>query len=302
MQALFHHDVVVAVLGSGSKGNCTYVGDGRHGVLIDCGISRRQVVRRLEAVGLPDAPIDGVLITHEHTDHVGAAGVLSRWLTRRTGRHVPFFMTRGTERFLYERVRPERVERIRSGMSFSVGPLVVEPYTVPHDTSDPVAYVVAVGPVRVGVLTDLGRVTRLVEQKVSSLDVAVVEFNHDVEMLIEGSYPWHLKQRIRGRHGHLSNDEASDLLATATSRGRLREVVLAHLSDENNSEERALLAAHRGLRRAGRKVKVHVARQKEPVGPYRVQAPVEAPGKRPRAPRRERSRSPVIGQLGLFGG
>lgn len=296
MSALFHHDIVVATLGSGSRGNCTYVGDGRHGVLVDCGISTRQIYKRLAASGLEGAPIDAVLITHEHSDHVGAARIFDKKTHKRTGRRLPFYMTRATHQGVKPQCMPQRVETIVAGRSFSVGPFAVEPYTVPHDTPDPVAYVVDLGPMRVGVLSDLGHVTRLVQRKLASVDLAVLEFNHDLEMLLEGAYPWHLKQRIRSRHGHLSNAQAEDLLADVARHGRLREVVLAHLSEENNSEERAFAAASRALHRAGRSdVQVQVARQDEPIDPLRHEAPMSAPPGAanrladPRVPRRARA-------------
>ena len=261
MSALFHQNVVVAVLGSGSRGNCTYVGDGRSGVLIDCGLSTRQVMVRLETLGLADAPIDAVLITHEHADHVGAAAILDRALQKRSGAAVPFFMTPGTAESLHPKVVPSRIEKIASGAPFRLGSVRVEPVSIPHDTLDPVAYCVELGPTRVGVITDLGRSTRLVEQKLASLDIAVLEFNHDVQLLLDGSYPWALKQRIRGPHGHLSNDQAAELLTRGAS-SRLSHVVLAHLSDENNRPDHALRAADRALMQAGRReVTVHLGRQ-----------------------------------------
>lgn len=281
MQVLFHHDVVVAVLGSGSRGNCTYVGDGRQGVLIDCGLSTRQVFKRMEAVGLGGAPLDAVLVTHEHSDHVGAAGVLSRRLRKDSGQNVPFYMSRGTRWGLHPSCVPERLERAVAGRAFKVGRWTVEPYTVPHDTVDPLAYVVDMGPVRVGVLTDLGCATRLVARKLASMDIAVLEFNHDVEMLIEGSYPWSVKQRIRSRHGHLSNEQSEDLLARSASDGRLRHVILAHLSGENNSAEHAYTAADRGAHRAGKRLEIRVAEQDDPIEPVRDRMPVPARPSRP---------------------
>lgn len=302
MSVLFHHDLVVAVLGSGSRGNATYIGDGRHGLLVDCGLSTRQVRKRLAAIGLDGAPIDAVLITHEHADHVGAAAVLSRSVREETGRSIPFFMSPGTRRGLHPKTVPERVEYVRAGMGFRLGQWHVEPYTVPHDTADPIAYVVDLGPLRVGVVTDLGHATRLVHSKLASCDVAVVEFNHDEEMLLEGGYPWHLKQRIRGRHGHLSNVQAEDLLADAVSGGRLKDVVLAHLSDENNTPEKAWTAASRAVHRAGRKdVRLRIGRQDTPLEPTRRTVALEAGPSvpRPRAPRRVHE--PAVGQQSLFG-
>jgi phosphoribosyl 1,2-cyclic phosphodiesterase len=286
MPTLFHHDVAVAVLGSGSRGNCVYVGDGRRGVLVDCGLSARQVFERLDAVGLADAPIDAVLVTHEHADHVGAAAVLDRALSRREGRPVPYYMTAGTERGLHERCRPSRVERVRAGQPVRFGGFTLEPYTIPHDTSDPVAWTIEIGSVRVGVLTDLGSTNPLVTRQFASLDVAVLEFNHDVRMLMEGAYPWPLKQRVRGRHGHLSNDQAADLVAEGAASGRLAHLVLAHLSEENNTPELAYRAAEEALWRAGRRdVGIEVGRQREALPTHQIRAPLELP-----APSRARLR------------
>ncbi len=239
---LFHQDVIVATLASGSKGNSTYIGDHRRGVLVDCGLSTKQILARMEQLGLGDARIDAVLLTHEHNDHVGACRVLDDRLLQRQGQRVPFHMTAGTDMGLSKRVRPTERVRVASGVPFQVGAFTIEPFTVPHDTRDPVAYAVQLGDLRCGVITDLGRSTRLVERMVSQLDICVLEFNHDHEMLMDGPYPWHLKQRVRGQHGHLSNDQAAALLRQGAS-AKLRHLVLAHLSDDNNEPDVAREAA-----------------------------------------------------------
>jgi phosphoribosyl 1,2-cyclic phosphodiesterase len=300
---LFHHDLVVATLGSGSRGNCTYVGDTRSGVLVDCGVSTRQVLQRLDAIGLGSARIDAVLVTHEHADHVGAARILDDKLFALRGARVPFFMSRGTRGALDERCVPQRVEIVQSGKAFRAGFFAVEPYTVPHDTRDPLAFLMSGHGVTAGVLTDLGRATKLVQQQVARMDVAVVEFNHDVQMLLDGSYPWSLKQRVRGPHGHLSNAQAAELVATAGI--RLQHLLLAHLSDENNHPDVAREAAVAALTRAGlRRVEVSVASQIEPVGPVTTRAQVRignaAPVRPSRAPSRPRVPSRAH-QLALFG-
>lgn len=288
MSLLFHRDAVVASLSSGSRGNCTYIGDHRSGVLVDCGLSTRQVLERLRALGHGDVRIDAVLVTHEHFDHVGAARVLSDRLHRRQGRHVPFYMTRGTRRGVPDTRAPTRVELIAPGQSIRVGGVEVHPYTIPHDTSDPVAYTVRVGDVSVGVITDLGRSTRLVEREVAQLDVAVLEFNHDVQMLMDGPYPWRLKQRVRGAHGHLSNEQAAELLRRAAP-PKLAQLLLAHLSEENNTPEAARAAAVRALSDIGSGAGVHVAEQRHPHG---VRVRPTAPAPRRRAPRRRRAPLP----------
>ncbi len=246
MLPLFRRDLTLAVLASGSSGNCTYVGDGRTGLLIDCGISTRRIHRALERQGLADAPIDAVCITHEHSDHIGAARILSDRLKRRFGRVVPFYMTRGTHEGAHAKVLPERVELCQAGESFRVGGFAVHPFPVPHDVLDPVAYRVQAGAMSVAVITDLGRPTALVARQLRQCDAAVLEFNHDAELLLSGPYPWHLKQRIRSNHGHLSNRQASRLLQDGLS-DRLRHLVLAHLSDENNRPALAAAAARRSL-------------------------------------------------------
>lgn len=286
MSALFHQDLVVAVLGSGSSGNSTYIGDGRHGVLIDCGLSTKQVASRLGTLGLAGtgplgAPVDAVLITHEHSDHVGAAAVLDRRLAT-DEQQVPFYMTPGTRSRLNRKCTPGRIEHVTPGTPFRVGSLTIEPILIPHDTPEPVAYVVATGTTRIGVITDLGRSTRLVEAMLASLDVAIVEFNHDVEMLMDGAYPWQLKQRIRSNFGHLSNDQACGLLATGAS-SRLKHLILGHLSEENNRPEKAAIAAAEGLYDAKlSRVKVHIA---SPTEPHRIDLPVSVPALPPRVTR-----------------
>ncbi len=304
---LFHHDVVVATLASGSKGNCTYIGDERRGVLVDCGLSTKQIMMRMEQLGLGDARIEAVLLTHEHSDHVGASRVLDDRLFRRQGERVPFHCTAGTGMGLPKRVQPATRVRVTSGVPFEVGAFTIEPFTVPHDTRDPVAYAVQLGDLRCGVITDLGRSTRLVERMVSQMDVCVLEFNHDLEMLMDGPYPWRLKQRVRGHHGHLSNDQAAALLRQGGS-AKLRHLVLAHLSDDNNEPDVAQKAAEQALHESGlTRCTVHVAQQREPVGPLKVSAPLplREPTQVARTRPRRRTASPVDAeprlQQALFG-
>ncbi|HHO50670.1 MAG TPA: MBL fold metallo-hydrolase [Deltaproteobacteria bacterium] len=306
MDLLFHRDVVVANLASGSRGNCTYVGSPTQGVLIDCGLSTKQVLQRLDQIGLGKVRINGVMITHEHTDHVASARILSDRLRKRQGKPVPFHMTRGTASNLNPRCAPADVVPIAAGISFTLGALKIDPFRLPHDVADPVGYLISLHDVNVGVITDLGRTTRLVEQQLSRCDVAVLEFNHDEQMLMDGPYPWALKQRVRSAHGHLSNDE-SEALVAASATPRLKHLILAHLSEENNRPELALAAAARGLHRAGlRRVEVCVASQRQPMGPVEVRAPTEPskPPRRARPPARPHTQPPAPrpreAQLPLF--
>lgn len=291
---LFHQDAVVATLASGSKGNCTYIGDHRQGVLVDCGLSTRRILERMEQLGLSEARIEAVLLTHEHNDHVGAARVLDDRLSKIQGERVPFYLTSGTDLGLPRVCRPERRVHIRPDESFRVGRFTVEPFTVPHDTRDPVAYSVQLGDLRCGVITDLGRSTRLVERMLSQLDICVLEFNHDEEMLMDGPYPWKLKQRVKGPHGHLSNRQAAELVRVGAS-AKLRHLVLAHLSEDNNLPERARESAEAALHGAGlNRVEVHVAAQRTPGGPFRVQAPLPMRETPPRARPARRSQAEEV--------
>ena len=270
---MFRRDLTVVVLGSGSKGNSAWVGDRTAGVLIDCGLSTLQVMKRLAAVGMEHAPIDGVLVTHEHADHIGGARVLCDRLRKRSGRPIPFYMTTGTLRGSNPKSRPDAVEEIVPGEGFHIRHLSIDPFSVPHDVRDPVAFRVGVDGTWAGVVTDLGRPTALVRRKLASLSVAVLEFNHDRERLRDGPYPWHLKQRIRSAHGHLANDEAASMLQDALQGGTpLQHIVLAHLSAENNTPDLArrscveVLAAHELEDRVG----VSVAEQARPLPPITV--------------------------------
>lgn len=276
MALLFHDGLVVVTVASGSKGNCTYVGDGQRGVLVDCGVSTKQILGRLEAVGLGDAPIDAVLVTHEHTDHVGAAAVLDRKLEKRDGRIVPYYMTEATHRALRPSLRPREIVHVTPGTRLPWSGWTLEAHSVPHDVDEPVAWAVEAHGVRAGVITDLGHPTRLVARLLASLDVAVVEFNHDLQLLHDGPYPWPLKQRIRSRHGHLSNPDAARLVRHATT-PRLRHLILGHLSETNNTPDHAMESALAALRDGGHgHVDVHLGRQDRACDPLRVGAPVHA--------------------------
>jgi phosphoribosyl 1,2-cyclic phosphodiesterase len=183
-------------------------------------------------------------------------------------------MTAGTACNLPDGMVPEAIEEVGLEDVLRVGPFEARPVPVPHDTADPVAWHLVLDGLQVGVVTDLGRPTTLVADLLSRLDVAVLEFNHDLDLLLEGRYPWPLKQRIRGSHGHLSNEQASSLLETALG-PRLRHVVLAHLSEENNRPARALAAARSALRNRGaeERVEVRVASRWEPTPPIHLESP-----------------------------
>jgi phosphoribosyl 1,2-cyclic phosphodiesterase len=307
MNPLFHQEVVVVPLGSGSRGNATYIGDEKHGVLVDCGLSTRQILRRMAAAGLADAPLDAVLITHEHSDHVGSCAILDRKTRSQRERPLPFYMTPGTADGLNAKVRPSVVQVFNPGATLRIGSLTVETMSIAHDTRDPVCFTVAAGTTRVGVVTDLGSSSRLLAQQISTLDVLVLEFNHDVEMLMEGDYPWRLKQRIRSQHGHLSNEQAAYLLTQATAHSRrLKHLYLAHLSEENNSPAKALYSCDEALASIDRHdIKVQVCEQERPAVPVRIRTPLSydkvSPSRaKPRITKIERGVPVESGQVSLF--
>jgi phosphoribosyl 1,2-cyclic phosphodiesterase len=227
----------------------------------------------MASVGLEDAPIDAVLITHEHSDHVGSARILHNKLKKKTGRSIPFYMTQGTLDGANEKCHPGNVQIINAGEPFTHGPFRIEAFSIPHDVRDPVAYRVERGPVAAAVLTDLGRPTALVAEKIRDVDLLVLETNHDEQMLINGPYPWELKQRIRSNHGHLSNRQSARLLTMALT-PRLKHIVLAHLSDENNTPELAEQAIRQVI--GNRPISITVGRQLTAMGPYTVRAPINS--------------------------
>jgi len=224
-----------ASIGSGSKGNCLVVEAGRTRVLLDCGLSPRETERRLARLGLAPADLDGILITHEHDDHAGQAYPFA------AQHKLPVWLTYGTQLALTEASKPPgevATHTIDGRSAFAVDGLEVRPFTVPHDAREPVQFVLSDGAFRLGVLTDIGASTTHVEATLSGCDALVLETNYDADMLRGGAYPTWLKQRIAGPFGHLSNSEAGRLLA-ALERSKLKHVIAAHLSQQNNRPELA---------------------------------------------------------------
>jgi phosphoribosyl 1,2-cyclic phosphodiesterase len=232
-----------ASLASGSKGNCLVVEAGASRLLVDCGLAPRETARRLARLGLAPDNLSAVVLTHEHSDHAGGAFAFA-------ARHgLELWMTRGTQRALEESGGGSdgvATRLVGARTPFAVGDLELRPFTVPHDAREPVQYVLSDGAHRLGVLTDIGAPTRHVEETLSGCDALVLECNHDSEMLWGGSYPKWLKERIGGPFGHLANAQAEQLLA-ALDRSRLKHVVAAHLSEENNRPELARAALARAL-------------------------------------------------------
>ncbi|MDL1974407.1 MAG: MBL fold metallo-hydrolase [Deltaproteobacteria bacterium] len=225
--------LTVCVLGSGSKGNSTYVSCGDTSILLDAGLSGKEIERRMRSRGLRIGDINGIIVSHEHIDHIQGVGVLSRRY------RIPVYATGPTLSVCSKRLgKLEDVSLFESGRFFRVGELGVHPFSVSHDSADPVGFTIQNGNSKAGIATDLGVSTRLVESHLRQCNLLILEANHDPKMLEDGPYPWEVKQRVRGRLGHLSNEQSKDLLGDLLHES-LRHVILAHISKTNNDPEKA---------------------------------------------------------------
>lgn len=217
----------ICSLASGSKGNCLYLETGDTRLLIDAGLSLRETVLRMEGCGLDPAGVHAVLVTHEHIDHIRSAGSFARKFK------VPVLASNLLSRKAEKYLTKARVIEFESGSSFMFRGVSIDPFPITHDACDPVGFMVESPEGKCGSATDLGVATRLVADKLRGCRALNLESNHDVEMLMNGPYPWDLKQRIKSRHGHLSNEESLTLLHEL-AHGRLEALVMAHLSEVNN--------------------------------------------------------------------
>lgn len=224
----------ICTLGSGSSGNSLFIETDSTKILVDAGIGIKQLNIRLKALGVQLSEIDLAVITHEHSDHVSALPCIK----------IPVYVASATVHLWKDRI--EKLKEFDTGVPFYINDLLITPFSVPHDALDPVGFTIETDHTKIGIVTDIGSVTALVKERLKGADALVLEFNHDEKMLIYGPYPWDLKQRVKGRLGHLSNEEAAGLLKCLVHSG-LRHVVLAHLSQVNNSPNVALRTAHSTL-------------------------------------------------------
>jgi phosphoribosyl 1,2-cyclic phosphodiesterase len=217
----------VCLLASGSKGNALFIEAGDTRLLVDAGLSARELQSRLAAIGVDPSSLHAIVISHEHNDHIRGAGTLSRRF------HIPLLTSHVAASQLRTLIGKTEQIDFSAGDGFAFRDLHIEPFPISHDAADPVGFVIESSEGRVGVATDLGIVTRLVQARLSGCRVLVLESNHDEQMLLNGPYPWHLKQRIKSRQGHLSNGDSAQLLEDLLHDG-LDGVLLAHLSETNN--------------------------------------------------------------------
>jgi len=226
--------VKLTILGSGSAGNCAYVETEETRILIDAGFSVRQIRQRLASIGRTPESLHGILITHEHSDHIqGLAGLADKL-------RIPIYCNRPTQEAIADALDAGFDYRLfTTGGHFEVGDIVVDAFTIPHDAQDPVGFLLRTHGANIGFVTDLGHVTRLIVERVRPANALVLETNHDVKMLQDCvRRPWSLKQRILGRHGHLSNEDAA-AAAEQIVTAELRHLYLGHLSRECNRPELA---------------------------------------------------------------
>ncbi len=220
-----------ASLGSGSRGNCALVASDSFLVMIDCGFSRIETEKRLARLDVCPEQIDAILVTHEHADHIAGVGKLAR----RYGTSV--WMTRGTQRAWKDANVPE-LHFINPHQGFSLGNIDVQPYPVPHDACEPCQFVLSNQGQRLGVLSDTGRITPHICEQLDGCDALLLECNHDPDMLANGPYAQHLKQRVGGPLGHLSNGQSADLL-TRLSLNAVQHIAITHISETNNTPDLA---------------------------------------------------------------
>ena len=223
----------ICLLASGSKGNSILVESGKTRLLIDAGLSARELRKRLDSLGVEAESLDALLITHEHGDHVRGLGPLVRQLD------LPVYLQTDLARKLPDVGKPECVREFVDGEEFTIKDLTIRPFAVTHDCLAPVGFTLDGELGKVGVATDLGVVTRLVTECLQDCRALVLETNHDEELLRDGPYPWKLKQRVRSNHGHLSNNAAGNLLQSLLWSG-LETVFLGHLSETNNRPDLAV--------------------------------------------------------------
>src|SRR5438477_8557718 len=219
----------LTILGSGSSGNCAFLETEETRLLVDAGLSGRQIRQRLLSIGRAPESLNGILITHEHSDHIqGLVGLAAKL-------QIPIYCNRLTSEAI-ERALQLRLDcrLFSTGATFEVGDILVDTFSVPHDAYDPVGFLLHTADGKIGVLTDLGHATQLILQRVQSANVLLLETNYDLALLRDDIHrPWSVKQRILSRHGHLSNDAAA-LIAEQLASAEMRHLYLGHLSGDCN--------------------------------------------------------------------
>lgn len=232
------------VLASSSAGNSAYLSDGETSILIDCGLSGKEALRRLEAANIPYQSIDAIFVTHEHVDHICGLAGIARKIKK------PIYLTAQTAATIEDCSADVHFQTFQAGSKFKFGSFEVQSFSLPHDAIDPVGYTFESHAGKVGVATDLGYMPDSIRVHISGCDILLLESNHDLEMLKVGPYPWALKQRVMSRRGHLSNEVASQFIRDDMSH-RTKRLILGHLSEQNNLPALVHMIAMEALRHKG---------------------------------------------------
>ena len=259
----------LTILGSGSGGNCAYLETSETRLLIDAGFSGRQIRQRLATISRAPESLNGILITHEHSDHISGLVGLAQKLD------LPIYCNRLTKEAIESQLQMQiNCKLFATGASFEIGDVRVDTFSVPHDAYDPVGFLLKTNCGNIGFLTDLGYATKLIIERIRTANVLLLEANHDVKMLQDDvRRPWSLKQRILSRHGHLSNDAAADVAEEIVT-AELRQLYLGHLSRDCNSPELAHRVLSERLQKIGAThVKVASTSQDSPGPTLSLQSP-----------------------------
>jgi len=254
--------VRICVLGSGSRGNSTLIATEKARILVDAGFSRRETYARLDSIGEECGGFDAILVSHEHIDHVKGLETLA------TDSKAPIYISAITRDTIAWNGRAKTFEVFTPGEAFTVGDIEISPFTIPHDAADPVAFRIDTQGIRIGVVTDLGYIPEHVKHHVSGCHCLIFESNHDLDMLKIGPYPWHVKQRVMSRHGHLSNLATAKFLRDDFD-GAAQVLVLAHLSENNNHPEIVRMSAEEALSSRRERMQLHLASQTVPSPVFR---------------------------------
>lgn len=260
-------------IASGSSGNCYAIVSQNARVLLDAGISGKRIKEGLESINISPYDIDGILITHEHIDHIKGAGIFSRKYD------TPIYANEKTwesMKCIIGKIKEHNIKVLKTCDVFSIKDIEIKSFNIPHDAVEPVGYSFFRGEVQLSVATDIGYMTEEIFNEINEADFLVLESNHDVEMLKVGRYPWNVKQRILGEKGHLSNvDAGKALIEIIRSHKKGREVLLAHLSHENNFPQMAHQTIKNILEEEeyyiGTDVNIYIALREEVSGIYKVE-------------------------------
>lgn len=245
------NNISICALSSGSSGNCILIRSGGCAVMIDCGITGKAAENQLAQAGISPDKLDAIIVTHEHIDHISGVGVMCRRYK------IPVYATLGTWKAMIDsigKIDPALIRYIAAEVPFEISNIRFHPFETSHDAAESIGLVFSNGEKHGAVATDLGTVTRHIFELLSPCCIALLEANHDEQMLISGSYPEHLKKRILSDFGHLSNRICGALCGKLVKEGNLRQIILGHLSNDNNTPRRAFESVSGSIEAAGFKV------------------------------------------------